>query len=83
MSLHIVNLAKLKGRIDSEDFDPKTKDKYLCMDSIMHGADISNPFKSFTLYELWAKRVLDEFWNQVFFNNNYIREIWKERKKCL
>ena len=49
----------------------------------MHGADISNPFKPFALYELWAKRVLDEFWNQVFFNNNYIREIWKERKKFL
>lgn len=35
------------------------------MDSLLHAADVSNPFKPFKVYEKWAFRVLNEFWNQV------------------
>ena len=73
MSVHFADLAKLKGRLSSEgknsykslEFDAKDKDKALCLDSILHAADISNPFKPFQLYEPWALCVLNEFWNQV------------------
>jgi cAMP-specific phosphodiesterase 4 len=32
------------------------------MDSILHAADISNPFKPFHIYDVWCKKVLEEFW---------------------
>jgi cAMP-specific phosphodiesterase 4 len=44
------------------EFDPTNKDKAICMDSILHAADISNPFKPFHIYDVWCKRVLEEFW---------------------
>ena len=37
------------------------------MDIILHSCDIGNPFKPWELYNEWAFRVLEEFWNQVFF----------------
>jgi len=83
MSVHFADLAKLKARLASKEFDPKNNDKNLCLDSILHSADISNPFKPFEIYEPWAKRVLDEFWNQVFLNNNHNRVIRKEKKGYL
>ena len=73
MSVHFADLAKLKARLASNgkkldnfiEFDPKVKDKDICLDTILHAADISNPFKPFHIYDPWAKRVLNEFWNQV------------------
>lgn len=62
MQHHFADLAKLKGRLAAE-FDPVEKDKALCMETILHGADVSNPIKPFKLYEQWAGRVLDEFWD--------------------
>ena len=32
------------------------------MESVLHASDISNPFKPFELYEIWTKKVMDEFW---------------------
>jgi cAMP-specific phosphodiesterase 4 len=52
-SVHFADLAKLKGRLASSEFDPADKDKNLCMDSILHAADISNPFKPFQIYDIW------------------------------
>lgn len=46
----------------SGEFDPVNKDKGLCMDTILHAADISNPFKPYGVYEKWTHRVLGEFW---------------------
>ena len=75
MSVHFSDLAKLKGRLAVtgklylfilKEFDPKEKDKAMCLDAILHASDISNPFKPFVVYETWAKRVLKEFWLQVF-----------------
>ena len=37
------------------------------MDIILHSCDIGNPFKPWEIYNEWAFRVLEEFWNQVFF----------------
>lgn len=34
------------------------------METILHAADVSNPIKPFQLYDLWATRVLNEFWDQ-------------------
>ncbi len=38
------------------------------MDILLHAADISNPFKPFSVYEKWTFRVLEEFWIQVLLN---------------
>jgi cAMP-specific phosphodiesterase 4/calcium/calmodulin-dependent 3',5'-cyclic nucleotide phosphodiesterase len=45
------------------EFDPKDKDKVVCMESLLHAADVSNPFKPFSIYEKWTYRVLAEFWD--------------------
>lgn len=42
----------------------KEKDKVICMESLLHAADVSNPFKPFSIYEKWTYRVLEEFWKQ-------------------
>ena len=50
-----------------KDFDPKQKDKNIFMEFLIHAADISNPGKPFHIYTEWTERILEEFWNQVFF----------------
>ena len=47
-----------------KEFNPKTNDKNICINALLHTADISNPFKPFKIYEKWAIRVLNEFWIQ-------------------
>ena len=64
MALHFSDVAKIKGRLSTSEFDPKGKDKSLCMESLVHAADISNPIKPFDLYFLWTERILEEFWAQ-------------------
>lgn len=44
-SQHFADLAKLKGRVGSTDFNPKDKDKDVCMMALLHSSDVSNPFK--------------------------------------
>ena len=62
MAFHFSDQAKLKGRLNSEDFDPtKDKDKLLCMTSIIHMADISNPSKEFDLCRKWTELLFEEF----------------------
>ena len=70
MAFHFADLGKVKVRLTSHDFDPKSKDKLQCMESLLHGADISNPTKPFPIYEKWAKRVLEEFWQQGDMERN-------------
>lgn len=45
MPIHTIDYNKLKARLASTDFEPHAKDKAICMDAMLHGADISNPFK--------------------------------------
>lgn len=61
-AVHGRDFGKLKARLQSPDFDPKTKDKGICMDALLHAADISNPFKPIKNYTQWTERVLNEFW---------------------
>lgn len=63
-SVHFTNLGKLKGRLGSKEFDPVNSDKNMCLEALLHAADISNPFKPYEIYEKWTHRVLDEFFNQ-------------------
>lgn len=64
MSVHFADVAKLKARLASKEFNPKDLDKNICMNSLLHAADISNPFKPFDIMQKWTVRVLGEFWNQ-------------------
>jgi hypothetical protein len=45
MSHHFAELAKVKGRLASNDFDMKGKDKNTIMELVFHSCDISNPIK--------------------------------------
>ena len=36
----------------------------MCMDSLIHAADISNPVKPYPIYSEWTDRILKEYWNQ-------------------
>ena len=65
MSSHFGDLAKTKAKVSSSELDLKDKDKYSCMDNLIHAADISNPLKPFPVYYQWTERVLSEYWNQV------------------
>lgn len=58
----LLDFNKLKARLASNDFDPGSKDKGICFDTLLHAADISNPFKPMKNYEKWTFRVLGEFW---------------------
>jgi hypothetical protein len=50
MSVHFADIAKLKGRLSSSEFDLKEKDKNMCMEMVLHASDISNPIKPFEIY---------------------------------
>ncbi|EGR29086.1 hypothetical protein IMG5_163420 [Ichthyophthirius multifiliis] len=67
MTYHFQDFNKLKVRLASNEFNCRTKDKQLCMNSLLHAADISNPFKPFHIYQQWTVKVLEEFWRQVIF----------------
>ena len=48
-----------------KEFNPKDQDKVICIEALIHSADISNPIKPFPIYFKWTERVLEEFFNQV------------------
>jgi len=73
MSSHFGDLAKAKAKVSSSELDLKDKDKYSCMDSLIHAADISNPIKPFAIYFKWTERILTEYWNQVKFFLKYLK----------
>lgn len=45
MSKHFTELAKVKTRLTQADFDIKDKDKMMCLETMLHTCDISNPIK--------------------------------------
>lgn len=45
MSRHFTELSKVKARLTQADFDIKDKDKLMCIETIFHACDISNPIK--------------------------------------
>ncbi|EAS01283.2 3'5'-cyclic nucleotide phosphodiesterase family protein (macronuclear) [Tetrahymena thermophila SB210] len=64
MAKHFSDIAKLKSRLGTDDYDIKGKDKQMCIDTIIHACDVSNPVKTWNVYQQWAHRVLSEFWSQ-------------------
>ena len=55
-----------------KEFNLEEKDKSLCMNFLLHAADISNPIKPFPIYFKWTEKILDEFWIQVKKNKKFI-----------
>ncbi|KAL4460858.1 hypothetical protein ABPG74_016330 [Tetrahymena malaccensis] len=64
MAKHFSDIAKLKSRLGTDDYDIKGKDKQMCIDTIIHACDVSNPVKTWNVYQQWAHKVLSEFWSQ-------------------
>ncbi len=75
MTTHFSDIAKVKSRLASsifshfkhnyilDDFNLKDKnDKLMCLDSIVHASDISNPAKEWSTYFNWTNKVMEEFW---------------------
>ncbi|EGR31348.1 hypothetical protein IMG5_112180, partial [Ichthyophthirius multifiliis] len=63
MSKHFSDIAMLKSRL-SQDFEIDGKDKKICMESLLHSADVSNPIKEWKICFQWTNKVMTEFWNQ-------------------
>lgn len=34
----------------------------MCIDTLIHAADISNPIKKWDVCSEWSHRIMDEFW---------------------
>ena len=67
MAVHFSELGNLKNRVKATDFDPKSSvDKDILLNQLIHACDISNPTKTFEIYELWVDRLFQEFFNQVY-----------------
>ncbi|KRX06400.1 hypothetical protein PPERSA_05013 [Pseudocohnilembus persalinus] len=64
MSKHFTDIAKAKGRLSQDDFDITSKDKAMCMELILHAADVSNPIKPWDVCFQWTEKVMEEFWDQ-------------------
>jgi len=63
MSTHFAEVAKLKSRIGSDNFDMKEKDKTFMMEMILHTADVGNPARPWKQCEKWTMMILTEFFN--------------------
>jgi hypothetical protein len=80
MFLHKTEVKKFSEMTASPDFNPKKQEtKEYIMTHMLHFSDISNPTKTFEVYDIWVKKIFIEFFQQV--NVSFIfREI---RKKSL
>ena len=65
MAQHFDLLAKFKGKLTANGFDPKDrKDRLLLLQIAIKCADISNPTKKEKACVAWAQRVMEEFYKQ-------------------
>jgi cAMP-specific phosphodiesterase 4 len=64
MANHFSDLALIKKRVKTEDFNPQTIDKQPLLNQLIHASDISNPTKPIDLYKEWVSRLFIEFYNQ-------------------
>lgn len=60
---HFSMLSQFKTKFN-ESLSASAEDKELCLEVLLHAADISNPTKPWPLCHRWAKLVLGEFWAQ-------------------
>ena len=73
MTFHKLEAKKLSDMIDNPLFDCKKKEtKEYIMSHLVHFSDISNPVKSFDVYVVWVKKIFQEFFSQVTFNNSRV-----------
>eukprot|EP00441_Pelagodinium_beii_P015266 CAMPEP_0197653226 /NCGR_PEP_ID=MMETSP1338-20131121/34927_1 /TAXON_ID=43686 ORGANISM="Pelagodinium beii, Strain RCC1491" /NCGR_SAMPLE_ID=MMETSP1338 /ASSEMBLY_ACC=CAM_ASM_000754 /LENGTH=499 /DNA_ID=CAMNT_0043228263 /DNA_START=33 /DNA_END=1532 /DNA_ORIENTATION=+ len=72
MAKHATQLQDLKNVVEAEKkgFNPEVdkqralENKLLLLETVLHAADISNPWKPQKIMLAWTHRVLDEFWAQ-------------------
>ena len=65
MSHHFKQLGIFKGKVLSEDLDPKSPDeKYVLCQEMFHLADISNSTKQFDVCLKWCELLFVEFFHQ-------------------
>ena len=63
MAKHFTDIAKFKNRSTAEDFSPHSgDDKNLCMQIMIHLADLNNATKPFEVSRLWTGLLYDEFY---------------------
>lgn len=60
---HFSVLSQFKAKF-SDSLSTTSEDKDLCLELLLHAADISNPTKPWNLCRHWAQLVLNEFWLQ-------------------
>lgn len=66
MAQHFDLLGKFKSTLAGNGFDPKErKDRLLLLEIAIKCSDISNPTKPAVLCNMWADRVMEEFYRQV------------------
>lgn len=66
MLLHKPEANKFNDMLGNPEFNPKKQEtKEYIMTHLIHFSDISNPTKSFEVYNIWVKRIFAEFFNQV------------------
>ncbi len=66
MLLHKPEANKLSDMLSNPDFNPKKQEtKEYIMTHLIHFSDISNPTKTFDVYNKWVKKIFTEFFNQV------------------
>jgi hypothetical protein len=60
---HFSVLSQFKTKF-SDSLSTSPEDKELCLEVLLHAADISNPTKPWPVCRRWAELVLGEFWAQ-------------------
>jgi len=63
MAKHFTDIAQFKNRVSAEDFSPDDQDKALCMQILIHIADLNNPTKPWKVTTLWTGLIYYEFFD--------------------
>lgn len=61
MSKHFTFLKEIKDMNMVDNFDPAGKQKPDIMKALVHAADVGNPARPFDLCQIWAIKILSEF----------------------
>ncbi len=64
MAFHFKTIGSIKNRLASSDFNPAESDKLLCMETLVHFADISSASKTWDICYRWTNLLFVEFFGQ-------------------
>ncbi|RKO91779.1 hypothetical protein BDK51DRAFT_33667, partial [Blyttiomyces helicus] len=66
LSQHFPLISMFKNKVSAENFDPMDarEDRLILMRILMKCSDVSNPTKTWFLYERWCRLIIDEFLRQ-------------------